>query len=152
MSVLTKGVTQFNQLNEFLQVPKGGTTLKSFLKRKSKTQFRGPPLRPPQELENQHIKLLLGILTSESVSQVMKNHFFMIGGNLFRQKDGSPIGVDISVEIASLVMLRWDDKFLNKIKKLGLKIDLYKRYVDDILILMKEINPGWYFCQQEKAM
>ena len=96
--------------------------------------------------------ILLGILTSESVNTVMNNHFFTIGGRIYRQKDGSPIGLDISVEIASLVMLRWDSKFLAKARKLGIKIDLYKRYVDDILIILKEISPGWYFCTQANVM
>ena len=49
-------------------------------------------------------------------------------------------------------MLRWDSKFLNKARKLGLKIDLYKRYVDGILMNLKQINPGWYFCSQANIM
>ena len=68
------------------------------------------------------------------------------------QQNGSPIELDISVEIASLVMLSWDKKFLAKCKKLGIKIELYKRYVDDILMLLIKIKPGWYFCSKANVM
>ena len=34
----------------------------------------------------------------------------------------------------------------------GIKLDLYKRYVDDDLIICAPINPGWYFCLSDRIM
>ena len=39
-------------------------------------------------------------------------------------------------------MLRWDRKFLKKLDKLGWEVTLYKRYVDDILIAVRGVQPG----------
>ena len=82
----------------------------------------------------------------------MRNHFYTINGEIRRQSDGSPIGLDISVEITGLYMSSWDRKFLSLCKRTGLKILLYKRYVDDTVILLKEINPGWVWDQKSKKM
>ena len=42
-------------------------------------------------------------------------------------------------------MLDWDDKFINKLKELGINTDIYKRYVDDIFTGLNFINKGWSF-------
>ena len=88
---------------------------------------------------------LIAMLTSKSVKVVMENHYFQIGGRIFKQREGSAIGVDMSVEGASLYMLTWDDQFLKKLKKLGIKVELYFRYVDDIVIGLNGIHHGWMF-------
>ena len=105
------------------------------MRRKSDQQFEGPAVRPIEELEMCHIGTLLGLAASRSTKTVMENHYFSIGGEIFKQRDGSPIGLDISVETASLYMSMWDRKLLDKLKSLGISVDLYKRYVDDIFCL-----------------
>ena len=40
-------------------------------------------------------------------------------------------------------MLSLDRKLKKKLKKLGLKTELYCRYVDDILCALDAINIGW---------
>ena len=152
-SLFTNGQYEPNhELNQFFQVPKQTTTLRSYLKRRSDTQFRGPTFKPASELTDKQVNTLLGFVSSKYVVKVMENHYFTIGGKIFRQTDGSPIGVDLSVETASLVMLFWDSKFLKKLKKLGLRVGLYKRYVDDVFMILNNINPGWYFCVNSKKI
>ena len=41
-------------------------------------------------------------------------------------------------------MTKWDRKLLSKLKSVGIKIELYKRYVDDVVLIAKAIEPGWY--------
>ena len=62
-----------------------------------------------------------------------------------KQADGGCIGVDMTVEMAAIYMLIWDLSFLTKLRKLGVKYSLYKHYVDDIVIVMRSINQGWYY-------
>ena len=62
-----------------------------------------------------------------------------------KQADGGCIGVDMTVEMAAIYMLIWDLSFLMKLKKIGVKYSLYKRYVDDIVIVLRAIDQGWYF-------
>ena len=82
----------------------------------------------------------------------MNNHYFAIGGEIYRQKDGSPIGLDMSVEGASLYMSIWDHKFLDRLKRLGISVLMYKRYVDDIIMVMNGIEKGWVYCKNRKKM
>ena len=62
-----------------------------------------------------------------------------------KQVDGGCIGVDMTVELAAIYMLIWDLSLLTKLRKLGVKYSLYKRYVDDILLVMRAISQGWYY-------
>ena len=73
----------------------------------------------------------------------MENHFYQIGGCLYQQREGSAIGVDMILEAASLYMTTWDEMFLKKLRKLGIKVDLYFRYIDDIVIGMRGIHHCW---------
>ena len=152
VSVLTRGKSGNNEADEFLQTPQNRTTLNSFLRKRSERQFLGPPLRNHTQMEKKHLKILLGIAAARSTQVVMENHFFTISKKIFRQKDGSPIGLDMSVEGASIYMLLWDRDFLQKLKKLGIHVDLYKRYVDDTLVILRSIRKGWKFCKRKKKM
>ena len=50
---------------------------------------------------------------------------------------------DVSVEAADIYMLVWESKSLEKLEKLRIITQEYKRYVDDILALLNVINVGW---------
>ena len=56
------------------------------------------------------------------------------------------------MEIAGLYMSSWDKKFLNLCQKAGIKLLMYKRYVDDTVIILKELNPGWVWNEKSKKM
>ena len=60
--------------------------------------------------------------------------------------------MDLTVELASLYMLLWDEKFRFKCDKLGIDLDLYTRYVDDSLQITGEIEKGWKYCSNRKKM
>ena len=72
-------------------------------------------MRPHTDLDNSKTKKLLGLFTAESTKTVMNNHYFSIDGKIYRQVEGCPIGLDLSVEAASLIMLLWDRKILAKL-------------------------------------
>ena len=82
----------------------------------------------------------------------MENHYYQIGGKIYRQKEGSAIGVDLSVESCSLYMTNWDKMFLDKLKRLCITVNLYFRYVDDIVIGLRGIHHGWYYSTLLKKM
>ena len=65
-----------------------------------------------------------------SVRSVMENRYFEIGGQVYKQQKGSPIGLDLLV-----YMTKWDRKLLNKLKCVGLKVELYNCYVDDVVLM-----------------
>ena len=53
------------------------------------------------------------------------------------------IGSELTGEIARNVMIYGDKKFLKKVKDLGINVDLYGRYVDDVITALNTINRGW---------
>ena len=152
VSVLTRGIVSDQQLQRFIQIPKRRTTVNSYMRRQAEEQFDGPALEEPRNLSHEQVRSLIAIAAAKSTKVVMENHFYQIGGKIYRQREGSAIGVDLSVESASLYMTDWDDSFLKKLKKLGIRHDVYLRYVDDIVIVLKGIHHCWYFCARRGRM
>ena len=81
-----------------------------------------------------------------------ENHYYKFGNKVYKQSKGGSIGTELTGEVAKLYMLRWDQKFLRKLKQLGIKQLLYKRYVDDILLLVGEIEPGTIYDQKSNKL
>ena len=132
------------QLDDFIPPPKGTTTMKSWLTTETDHQFNEAVVEgclANQEETNQ----LLGHCITNCLDIAMKNHYYTVGGNIYRQKDGSAMGVDASVEGCDLYMLAWDRLFLRKLLDLGWTLMLYKRYVDDIGAASMMLNPGWHY-------
>ena len=61
-------------------------------------------------------------------------------------------GLDMTVEIASIYMLQWDRKFLEACKRSGIEIILFKRYVDDSVLVLREIEARWIYCKKSKKL
>ena len=152
VSVLFKGVIKNKSLQNFLQIPKPRTTLNSFMKSQDNSKFQGPAMKPSGDLSHDQVRELVSLVAAKSTHIVMDNHFYQIGGKLFKQSEGSAIGVDLSVETCSLYMTCWDDKFLRKLKRLGISVDMYFRYVDDIVMGIKGIHPAWSFSKRMGRM
>ena len=72
-------------------------------------------MEPHENLTAAQVRNLLRILAAKSVTTVMNNHYFQIGGRLNRQTDGAAIGLDLDVEYCSLYMTKWDAVFLRKL-------------------------------------
>ena len=54
-----------------------------------------------------------------------------IGDKLYLQKEGGPIGLELTGAVSRAVMASWDKKYLKRVKQAGIKMLLYERYVDD---------------------
>ena len=140
---ITNGKHKKSRIRQFIAKPKGNTTFNSLLKSPKDSQFYGKPPLPANDMDQNDTRMFLGIAIGYGVKCVMKNHFFKIGGRIFRQRDGGAIGLDLTVEIASLYMSMWEYEYLEKCRSLGIHLDIYGRYVDDIFIVCDAINPGW---------
>ena len=62
-----------------------------------------------------------------------------------KHKEGGPIGLALTGEIADCYMINWDRLFLAKLKSLGIDPAIYKRFKDDITILLKCLEAGIKF-------
>ena len=74
---------------------------------------------------------LLATALKIALTIVMKNHIYVFGGQLRRQKEGGAIGLELTGQLAKIYMIWWDKEFAKKLNQLEISYALYKRYVDD---------------------
>ena len=87
----------------------------------------------------------MGIAIGILVRTVMTHHYYQIDNKVFKQLEGGSIGSDLIGEVARIFMLLWDQEFLNKLSALGIDKEMFKWYVDDIVIILLQLKPGlWY--------
>ena len=136
------------KLDEVVPKPKRTTTFRSFIHPQKTSKRTGGDsqfesvLRDPTDDE---IRSLIGLLAASAVEVVMANHFYTIGDVIRRQTEGGSIGSDLTGEAARLYMLQRDKMFLEMLKKEGIRLDLYSRYVDDMVIIARAIGRGWFW-------
>ena len=50
---------------------------------------------------------------------------------MYLQTSGGPIGLELTGAVSRPFMMKWDKLYLDKVKKAGMEMVLYERYVDD---------------------
>ena len=140
---ITKGKTG-TAVDRFLPMAKGTTTLHSLVERDAPGQFWDSDMDPSLMNDNDKNQLVGWALT-EALEVTYSHHYYTVGGQVFRQKDGGPQGLDTAVEASEVYMLMFDKKYLARLQQLGIRVELYVRYVDDITIILMGIRPGWYW-------
>ena len=108
--------------------------------------------RTEREPTEKEIKKLVGLVAASAVETCMSNHFYTVGGEVRLQTEGGAIGSDLTGEVSRLYMLQWDHKLREKCRKLGIIMDLYRRYVDDMLIVMRAVGRGWSYNRKKNIL
>ena len=70
-------------------------------------------------------------LWSVHLYTALSNHTYCVGDQMYLQVSGGPIGLQLTGAVSRAYMMRWDRLYLDKVKKLGIGMQLYERYVDD---------------------
>ena len=91
-------------------------------------------------------------MAPSAVDVCMSNHYYTIGGEIGRQMEGGAIGSDLTGEEARIYMFLWDNKLMDKCKDLGILVNLYKRYVDNMNIVMRALGKGWLYNKKKKIL
>ena len=76
-------------------------------------------------------KKMLGIAVAEGVRTCMANHVYCMGDKVYLQKEGGPIGLELTGAVSRPFMARWDRMYMEKVRQAGGELMLYERYVDD---------------------
>ena len=66
----------------------------------------------------------------------------MFANSVRIQKEGGPIGLTLTGEIADCLMIDWDKKLLEKLKSYKMIPELYTRFKDDIELAIKSLEKG----------
>ena len=72
----------------------------------------------------------------------MDNHVYQFENQFRIQKQGGPIGLKLTGEIADCLMIDWDQKLLAKLKTYKLIPEIYTRFKDDIEIAIESLEKG----------
>ena len=80
---------------------------------------------------------------------MFKSHIYTFAGKMYKQKTGGPIGLRGTCAIARLVMQVWDKKWLDRMAKLNVAIELAMRYMDDGRAILYAIKAGWRWAEGE---
>ena len=110
-------------------------------KDKFKEKFNPPKRKPTKEEERKMIGKAMEVL----IISCMKNHVYKFGNKIRKQSDGGPIGLALTGEIADCFMIRWDKKFLQKCRDVGIKLTTYSRFKDDTFVAAVSLENGTKF-------
>ena len=72
----------------------------------------------------------------------MDNHIYEFENKVRLQKQGGPIGLKLTGEIADCLMIDWDKKLLEKLKSYKMIPELYTRFKDDIELAIDSLEKG----------
>ena len=69
------------------------------------------------------------------VKSTFNTHVYKWAGKIYKQSRGGPIGLRASGTLAKAAMEDWIEKFQDKLEKIGIKVHMVRKYVDDIMIV-----------------
>ena len=95
------------------------------------------PEREPNDVEK---RVMLKESLKIALETLMTNHTYKFDEVIRKQKEGGAIGSDLTGEMARIFMCWWDRKIIEKMNQLGIKVLLYKRYVDDINMIIEYLE------------
>ena len=98
-----------------------------------------PPKRKATKNEERR---MIGKSVELLIISCMKNHVYKFGNKIRKQSEGGPIGLGLTGEIADCYMIKWDKKFLQKCKDLGINLTLYSRFKDDVFLSASSLKKG----------
>ena len=73
----------------------------------------------------------------------MSTHVYTFQGRFFIQSDGGPIGLRCTASLASLIMKLWDVLWLRLLRREGIELIDFLRYVDDARTFLRPLLEGW---------
>ena len=94
-------------------------------------------------------KKMLAIAVAKGVRVCMENHVYCVGDKIFLQLGGGPIGLELTGAVSRPFMARWDRMYLENVRKAGMKMLLYERYVDDSNQVAMVPPVGWKYDRRE---
>ena len=83
---------------------------------------------------------------------ILSNHLYQFDGRVYKQQSGGPIGLEITGVLARCAMLWWDRAYLKKLDQLKIDILLYLRYVDDSNLVLRALEPGTRFVNNQLSI
>ena len=94
-------------------------------------------------LDDKMKRTMVALMMKVAVLVMMKSTCYTFGGLIYKQEEGTGIGLRGSACVAKLIMGMIDKKWARNQSSWGLVVQIYLRYIDDLRVYMAPINPGW---------
>ena len=131
---------------------KGADTLNTNVKKKKETETKKKKttvwLNPKRTPTTKEQRRLFGKALEIMLITCMNNHVYQFNNQYRIQKQGGPIGLKLTGEIADCVMIDWDNKLLAKLKNSEIAPEIYTRFKDDIQIVTESLEKGSVFTEE----
>ena len=85
---------------------------------------------------------MLALVVTAGVRVVVSGHTYNVVDTCYIQSEGGPIGLELNGAISRPFMMKWDKLYLAKLVRAGVRMMMFKRYVDDSNQLVKTIPAG----------
>ncbi|KAJ7389597.1 hypothetical protein OS493_030283 [Desmophyllum pertusum] len=115
----------------------------------NKTKRFKPWLPPAEEPDENTTRKMFTEAMKIVLLFIMKNHYYTFDNQVKLQSRGGPHRVGTYWVLAQLFMVWWDRQFMKRVAENGLKVWVYKRYVDDIDVIMNAPRAGLRFVESE---
>ena len=113
----------------------------------SQDQWKFPPMKNGlTELEK---RVVIATVMQKSVLAIFKTHTYQFDSKYYLQKKGGPIGLRSTCCVARLVMMWWDEKFLEVVQKSNMTLVDCARYMDDVRVWLHAVRLGWRWINGE---
>ena len=99
-------------------------------------------IKPRREPSTKEKRTLFGKALEIMLITCMDNHVYQFSNKVRIQKQGGPIGLKLTGEIADCLMIDWDQKLLAELKKYRMIPEVYTRFKDDIEIAIESLEKG----------
>ena len=73
---------------------------------------------------------------------IMGTHTYEFAGSLKRQKEGGPIGMELTGVVAQVFMVWWDRELKQRLDRIDFRMLMHQRYVDDTNVAPRETEVG----------
>ena len=108
-----------------------------------------PPTRAMTRDEKTKV---LSLCVQQGLLAALGTHLYTWHREVKEQQEGLPIGLDLTRAVARLVMLDWDQQFLQLVRTNNITIHMYSRYIDDTANGAEALRPGTRWSDEEGRM
>ena len=95
-----------------------------------------PELEPDENIKKKMFADAIGVLIIKTIS----NHVYQYNSTIFKQVEGGAIGLELVGIIANIYMAWWDKELIQLITNENMEVEVYKRYVDDINVVIDDFD------------
>ena len=124
----------------------GADTLNTSVRKRKETEKKQRKtvewIKPKRQPTTREQRTLFGKALEIMIITCMDNHVYQFENKVRIQKQGGPIGLKLTGEIADCLMIDWDKKLLIELKKYRMIPEVYTRFKDDIEIAIESLEKG----------